>query len=130
VSWYHLPLTAPDGGDVLARFSPAERRFGVHAGKQETAIMLALMPEKVRRDKLENFVSTSEQRARALPILGHEGGARFAWATQDLNPKGAAGNAAAAKAEDGVALVEAVGRALAGLLQDIDRLPADTLRQR
>ena len=130
VSWYHLPLAAPDGSDMLARFSAAERRFGVHAGEQETAMMLALAPEKVRRDKLENFSSTSESRARTYPILCHEGGARFAWATQDLNPKGAAGNAAAAKAEDGQALIEAAGRALAGLLQDIDRLPADTLRQR
>lgn len=128
VSWYHLPLTAADGSDVLARFSAAERRFGVHAGEQETAMMLALASEKVRRDKIENFHSTAEDRAHNYAILGHEGGAHFAWATQDLNPKGAAGNAAAAKAEDGVALIDAAGRALAGLLQDIDRLPADTLQ--
>lgn len=128
VSWYHLPLSAADGSDVLARFTAAERRFGVHAGEQETAMMLALAPEKVRRERLENFASSAEARARSYPILGRENGAHFAWATQDLNRQGAAGNAAAAKAEDGQALIEAAGRALAGLLQDIDRLPASTLQ--
>ena len=31
--------------------------------------------------------------------------------------------------EDGLALLDATGRALAALLQEIDRLPADTLRE-
>ena len=130
VSWYHLPLTAPDGSDVLARFSTDEKRFGIHGGEQETAMMLALHPDLVRREQLEDFHSTDAERARDFPILGNGDAARFAWATQDLNAKGAAGNAAAAKAEDGRALIGAAGRALAQLLQEIDDLPADTLRER
>jgi creatinine amidohydrolase len=49
---------------------------------------------------------------------------------QDVNPQGAAGNAAAATAENGRALLDAAGRALAQLLQEIDRLPPDTLSER
>jgi creatinine amidohydrolase len=45
----------------------------------------------------------------------------------DLNAQGAAGNAAAATAEDGDAVVRAAGRALAQLLGEIAAypLPAD-----
>ena len=49
VSWFNLPLHGPDGEDILARFSPEERRFGVHAGQMETAMMLALKPRLVRQ---------------------------------------------------------------------------------
>ena len=40
----------------------------------------------------------------------------------------AVGNAAAASAEKGQALLDAMGRSLAQLLVEIDQLPADTLR--
>ena len=40
------------------------------------------------------------------------------------------GNASAANVDDGLALVDAAGGALAALLVEIDRLPADTLRGR
>jgi creatinine amidohydrolase len=47
---------------------------------------------------------------------------------QDYNPAGAVGNAAAATAAKGHAVVDAAGRALAQLLIEIHQLPADTLR--
>ena len=37
-------------------------------------------------------------------------------------------SAAAANVDDGMALLDAAGRALADLLKEIDRLPADTLK--
>ena len=130
VSCFNLPLHGPDGEDILARFSPEERRFGVHAGQMETAMMLALKPRLVRQSKMQAFESSSQARAAAHRILGNGTSAKLAWAAQDLNPEGAAGNAAAASVDDGLALVDAAGRALADLLQEIDRLPADTLRGR
>ena len=45
------------------------------------------------------------------------------------NPQGAVGNAAAATAEAGRALLDAAGRALAQALAEIDQLPPDTLRE-
>ena len=128
VSWFNLPLHGPDGEDILARFSPEERRFGVHAGQMETAMMLALKPRLVRQSKMQAFESSSQARAAAHRILGNGKSAKLAWAAHDLNPEGAAGNAAAATVRDGLALVDAAGRALAELLQEIDRLPADTLK--
>ena len=128
VSWFNLPLHGPDGEDILARFSPEERRFGVHAGQMETAMMLALKPRLVRQSKMQVFESSSQARAAAHSILGNGKSAKLAWAAQDLNPEGAAGNAAAANVDDGMALLDAAGRALADLLKEIDRLPADTLK--
>jgi len=129
-SWFQWPLRDAQGQDVMARFSAHEQRFGTHAGAVETALMRALRPALVRMARAADFRSTSEDRAAAFPVLGDGRSARFAWQTQDLNPAGAVGNAAAATEADGQALLDAAGRALAQLLIDIDRLPSDTLRER
>jgi creatinine amidohydrolase len=129
VNWFDLPLQTPGGQDVMARFSPDELRFGVHAGQVETAIMLALKPRLVRMSRARAFASSTETRARDFHILGNGKAAKLAWMAHDLNPSGCAGNAAAAKAEDGLAVLDAVGRALAELLSEIDLLPADTLHK-
>jgi creatinine amidohydrolase len=47
---------------------------------------------------------------------------------QDYNPMGAAGNAANATAEKGHAMLNAAGTQLAALIEEIARLPMDTLR--
>lgn len=130
VSWFNLPLQDAEGRDVMTRFSTEEHRFGVHGGQMETAMMLALKPRLVRMNKAQHFESSSRQRAARHAILGNGKSAKLAWAAQDLHPDGVAGNAAAATVEDGLALVEAAGRALAALLVEIDQLPADTLHAR
>ena len=127
-SWFSLPLHEADGADVNARFDAGEHRFGIHGGDIETSMMLALSPARVRLDAARRFDSTARERAASCAILGNGRSARFAWQTQDLNPAGAVGDAAAASADKGQALVAAAGRALAALLVEIDRLPPDTLR--
>ena len=128
VSWFNLPLLDETGADLNTLFSADEHRFGVHAGDVETSMMLALRPEWVRMDQAQHFHSTSQDRAAAFPILGNGKSAKLAWQMQDYNPHGATGNAAAATADKGQALVQAAGRSLAALLAEIERLPADTLR--
>ncbi len=128
VNWYQLPLTNAKGEDLNALFSDHEHRFGVHAGEIETSVMLALKPDKVRMSEAQNFRSTSETRAALFPILGNGRSAKLAWQMQDYNPLGAVGNAAAATAEKGQALLTAAGLSLSNLLLEIDRLPADTLK--
>lgn len=130
VNWFGLPLLDANGQDVNARFSAEEHRFGVHGGEIETAMMLALHPERVRMDKAEYFRSTSQDRAERFAILGNGKSAKLAWQMQDINANGAAGNASAATADNGHALMDAAGRALAQLLKEIDQLPPDTLTER
>lgn len=121
-SWFNLPLHGAD-----AAFSAHEHRFGAHGGEMETSMLLHLAPALVRMQHAQNFASTSEQRARDYPILGNGKSAKLGWAMQDYNPCGAAGNAAAADAARGQALVGAVGVSLAALLAEVHRLPATTV---
>jgi creatinine amidohydrolase len=127
VNWFNLPLRSPDGQDVNALFSAEEHRFGIHAGDIETSMMLALAPGRVRMAQAEYFRSTSQDRAERCPILGNGKSAKLGWQMQDYNANGAVGNAAAATAEKGRAVLDAAGRALAQLLSEIDQLPPDTL---
>ena len=127
-SWFNLPLLDAQGKDVNARFSPQEHRFGIHGGEIETSMMLALRPELVAMAQAQHFASSAQARAPHFEILGNGKSAKLAWQMQDYNPTGAVGNAAAADAGKGQALLDAAGRALARLLAEIDRLPQDTLR--
>jgi creatinine amidohydrolase len=130
VSWFNLPLRDAQGGDVNALFGAEEHRFGIHAGDIETSMMLALSPSKVDMAQAQNFASTSQARAQQFDILGNGKSAKFGWQMQDYNPAGAVGNAAAATADKGRAVVEAAGRSLAQLLAEMDRLPLRTLVER
>ena len=128
VNWFNLPLVAENGESVSGLFSDHEHRFGIHAGEMETSMMLALDAGQVDMAKAEHFHSTSQDRAEKFSILGDGRSAKLGWQMQDYNPHGAAGNAAAASAEKGKAVLDAAGRSLAQLLSEIDRLPANTLR--
>ena len=127
VNSFNLPLLDDQGGSVAAQFSAHEHRFGIHAGELETSMMLALKPEQVDMARAQNFHSTSQDRAGQFSILGNGRSAKLGWQMQDYNPHGAVGNAAAATAQKGHALLGAMGRSLAQLLAEIDQLPADTL---
>jgi len=129
-NWFNLPLLDEAGQDLNAAFAPQEHRFGIHAGEIETSMMLALAPEHVRLERAEYFRSTSQDRAEHFPILGNGRSAKLGWMMQDYNANGAVGNAREADADRGQALVSAAGRALAQLLSEMDRLPADTLTER
>jgi creatinine amidohydrolase len=128
-SWFSLPLLDVQGNDVNALFSTEEHRFGIHAGEIETSMMLALKPERVRMQQAGYFRSASQARAADFPILGNGKSAKLGWQMQDYNAEGAVGNAGAATAEKGRAVLDAAGRALAALLSEIDRLPPDVLSQ-
>lgn len=122
-SWFNLPQPA----GVNEAFSAHEHRFGVHGGETETSMMLHLAPELVRMEHARNFASSSEVRARQFPVLGNGKSAKLGWAMQDYNPQGAAGNAAAADAQRGQALVQGAAASLAQLCTEIHALPEGTV---
>ena len=122
-SWFSLPL--PDA--VANRFSAEEHRFGIHAGDIETSMMLHLAPHTVRMQHARHFHSTSQDRAARHALLGNGKSAKLAWAMQDYHRAGAVGNAAAATAEKGCAVVQAAAAQLALLLQELHQLPLSTL---
>ena len=122
-SWFSLPL--PDA--VAGQFSAQEHRFGIHAGEIETSMMLHLAPATVHMEEARDWRSTSQDRAAAHAILGNGRSAKMGWAIEDYHPAGAVGNAAAATAAKGQAVVQAAGQALAHLLSELHALPLSTL---
>ena len=129
-SWFNLPLLDADGRDVNERFGAGEQRFGIHGGDIETSMMLALAPAQVDMAQARDFRSTAQERAQNFEILGNGKCAKLGWQMQDYNAAGAVGNAAAASAEKGHALLQAAGSGLARLLLEMERLPLSTLVSR
>ena len=117
-SWFNLPL--PEAVEQL--FSPQEHRFGIHGGDIETSMMLHLAPASVRMQQAADWRSSSEQRAQRYAILGNGKSAKMGWAIQDYHPSGAVGNASAASAAKGQAVVQAAAQALAQLLGELHDL--------
>ena len=122
-NWYTLPL----GDEVMNLFTPAEHRFGIHAGDMETSMMLALREKYVDMSRAQRFSSQSESRATLYPILGNGSTAKLGWQMQDYNACGAAGDATLANAAKGQAVIDAAGLQLARLLKEISSLPMSTL---
>jgi creatinine amidohydrolase len=93
-------------GKPEALRDPVEGAYGIHAGRDETAVMLALTPDVVHMDKARNFVSRWQLAANAAPSLHPQAGSPLAWQAQDLQPAGAVGDASAATAEIGNQLLD------------------------
>lgn len=129
-NWFTLPL----GDAALNQFTPAEHRFGIHAGDIETSMMLALRPELVDMKQARNFITQSQERANSktktissYPIASNGVSAKMGWQIQDYNLMGAAGNASLATAKKGQTLIDSAGRQLAALLAEISKMPMSAL---
>jgi creatinine amidohydrolase len=115
-------------GKPAGMFPDEELQHGIHGGTVETSIMLHLRRDLVKMDKAQNFVPLSVAMAREYEMLTPEGKVGFGWQTQDLNPHGACGDAAAADAARGAQLVDYYARRFVQLLREIDRFPLATLK--
>jgi creatinine amidohydrolase len=116
--------------DRDAVLPPAEREAGLHAGGFETALMLHLRPDLVRRDKVRDFPSQARALERDFPSLAAHGRVAFAWQAQDLNSAGAVGDARLGTAEMGRKLVEDAASRLVRLVDELARLPPETVDRR
>lgn len=100
-------------------FPDAEIRHGIHAGGVETALMLALAPESVRRSHVADFEPRTRAMERDFTHLRAGRPAAFAWKAGDLNPAGAIGDARLGTAEAGHAALDHGARAFLDLLRDV-----------
>ncbi len=113
-SWTRFAL--PDG-----LIDMNEKAFGIHGGDIETSVMLALAPDLVDMDKAKDFGSLQQALARDNAHLRAYGPHAFGWMMRDLNPEGVAGNAAAATAQKGRALIANAASGFIQLLEEVDR---------
>ena len=105
-------------------FDADELAHGLHGGAVETSLLLHLRPDLVRREAVADFPSLGSTLAARSGLLGVEKPVGIGWMTQDLNPQGACGNAAAASAEKGRALLDHLATQLLQLLGEVEAMPA------
>ena len=115
-SWFGLF----DSADL---FDTRELVHGIHAGEGETSVMLAARGHLVDMSLARDFTSRAEQWADDYDYLGvGSTPAKLGWLVQDLNRDGACGNAAAADAHRGEALLGRAVEHFIAMLREIDRL--------
>lgn len=105
-----------------------ELRYGIHAGDMETSVMLALHPGLVDMSKARDFRTLYETFDREFHHISLAGGAKPGWQIQDMNPHGAAGNAAAATVEKGRLTIAHAADRLVELLAEVERAPLSWLQ--
>jgi creatinine amidohydrolase len=106
----------PDGW-----ITPQDKAIDIHGGDIETSVMLALYPERVDMAKAAAFPSRQTEFSKEFRHLRAYGPHSFGWKMSDLNRDGVAGNAAAATAERGEALMTHAVRGVLELLDDVKR---------
>ncbi len=114
----------PDG-----LFSAEEIALGIHGGDIETSIMLAARPDTVDMTKAQDFPSLQHDMVRNMKHLRAYGPHRFGWMMHDLNTQGVTGNAGAATAEKGAAVIAHQSRGFLELLEDVNSFEPDRFRR-
>ncbi|MFT0812473.1 creatininase family protein [Synechococcus sp. OH20] len=104
----------PHQGQEL--MTPKERELGIHAGDGETSMLMYLLPETVRTDRL---VCEYPQDLPEDSLISLEGRISFAWTTRDLSRSGVLGDATAATPEKGKLLVESMADGWVRLIRDL-----------
>lgn len=120
-SWTRFTL--PEG-----IIDPAEKPYDIHGGLIETSMLLALAPEKVDMSRAADFPSFQKNLAGSMTHLRAYGPHAFGWKATDLNPEGVVGNAAAATAEKGRAIIDCAAGCFVDLLEDVHRFDVSRLR--
>lgn len=112
-------------GTPPGMFSAAETQHGIHGGDKETSVVLALRPDLVDIGKARNFRSRAETLVGETRHLSINARAKLAWQIQDLNPDGACGDASAATAEKGRAVLDHIAGQFIEMLRDLDATRPD-----
>ncbi|MCA1441364.1 creatininase family protein [Ensifer sp. IC4062] len=99
---------------------PDDKALDIHGGCIETSVMLALHPDKVDMTRAARFPSRQSDFIARFTHLRAYGLHAFGWKMSDLNPEGVAGNAAAATAERGEALLDHAVKGIIELLEDVN----------
>lgn len=115
--------------DMSDLFTAAERKHGIHGGEIETSAMLYLHPDLVDMALAEDFRSLSQTLETEFEMLMPESNSvGFGWQMQDINPKGACGNAVLADGERGHTAIDRAAGRLIKLISEVDEYPLSRIR--
>ncbi|BAY24310.1 creatininase [Calothrix sp. NIES-2100] len=96
--------------------TPKEAKLGMHAGDAETSLMLALLPEQVKLDKV---VAEYPPEQPQSTLLSWEGQLPVAWVTKDISKTGVIGDATTATKEKGDRILESLCDGWVQVIRDI-----------
>jgi creatinine amidohydrolase len=115
----HPSVPVDSGGGAASDLAvDTELGMGIHAGRDETSVILHLRPDLVDMSKAVACVP-SELAANAHVRFGGDVG--FGWVSKDLHPLGVIGDPTVATAERGKALFEAMVANLGDALAEVGR---------
>jgi creatinine amidohydrolase len=114
------PSLPPDHG---GRGNPAELGMGVHAGLQETSLMLHLRPDLVDMSAARANVPTYQQQ---YSKVGFGKAARVGWLASDFGPSGVIGDPTGATPELGAEMFTAIVASLGETLAEVARFQFET----
>lgn len=124
VTAHYFLLPRPAAADL----PEAEWRHGLHGGAVETALMLHLRPELVRKQAIGAARSLGEDLEGSLRrVAPGNDAAAPAWLAADLHPSGVAGDARLADAALGRRLADGYAAALADVIRDAREIPLERL---
>lgn len=113
------------GKPEAIRADVAEATYGIHAGRDETALMLRLAGHNVDMGRARDFVSRWRGLENGSPAMLPTGGAPLGWQAQDLHPAGAVGDASAATEDLGEELLAHAAERVAALLAQVAAFDLD-----
>ena len=95
----------------------------IHGGKDETSVMLALAPELVRRERVGKLQGkpSAKPDAKAVRALVLDPAVSWPWSSGDprIADRGVMGDAGAASAQHGKAIIERVVEAAGGVFKQL-----------
>ncbi len=102
--------------------SSEELTRGIHAGRSETSLMMALTPDAVQADR-----AVGEYPPESDWLLTPEGAFRFAWLAHDLSRSGVIGDPDGASREEGEQVLESLVKSWVRALTEIHafRMPLE-----
>lgn len=109
--------TVLERGEV--EISPEEARYGLHAGRVETAVMLHLHPELVRMEATEGSPPNPFEKGGRLGFAGPQS---VAWTSNDLAENGVLGDPVGATADEGAVFFAESVRIVREALLEFSRL--------
>ncbi|MEY4373314.1 MAG: hypothetical protein RL219_2083 [Actinomycetota bacterium] len=111
------PFAPPAAGGSSA---PSELGMGVHAGHEETSVLLHLRPDLVDMSLAERHVPEELASNRYVKFGG---AVSFGWMSDDFDPSGVIGDPTAANAPEGARLFEQSVEMLGVALGEVARFP-------
>jgi len=117
----HTLLPAEQGGES----HPDELGMGLHGGRDETSLMLHLVPDLVRSDR---FVRDVPDELLGYANIGVSGPARMGWITSDISKTGTIGDPTLATTEFGAEQFESMIESISAQMRDISHYTRTTER--